>query len=93
MNLKRVHFKVSGNVQGVGFRWFVRDTARKRLLTGWTRNTADGSVEGEVQGTSDKIALFLEDIKIKHSWANVSNIETVSLQAFNEKEFTIRLTV
>ncbi|MBU2530616.1 MAG: acylphosphatase [Elusimicrobia bacterium] len=93
MNLERVYFRVRGKVQGVGFRWFVRDTARELLLTGWTRNVLDGSVEGEIQGSRDKITLFLKDIKIKHSWADVSSLETEARQTLSEKEFTIRLTV
>ncbi len=93
MKAERIYFKVSGKVQGVGFRWFLQDTARELLLTGWTRNTITGSVEGEIQGTTSKIALFLADIKIKHSWARVDNIETEARKILKEEEFTIRPTV
>ena len=92
MNLERVYFKVSGKVQGVGFRWFVQDTAKELLLTGWTRNTIAGAVEAEVQGTNNKIALFLADIKIKHGWARVDNIETGARETLKEEEFIIRPT-
>ena len=41
---------VSGDVQGVGFRYFVRESARALGVSGWTRNLEDGSVEIEAAG-------------------------------------------
>jgi acylphosphatase len=44
-DLLRVRIVVRGRVQGVGFRYATVTTARRLGLTGWARNTADGSVE------------------------------------------------
>lgn len=41
---------ISGRVQGVGFRYFLRREAEKRGVTGWARNRPDGRVEAVVQG-------------------------------------------
>jgi acylphosphatase len=41
---------VRGRVQGVGFRWFVRERARRWGLTGWVRNRPDGTVELAARG-------------------------------------------
>lgn len=55
----RFWVRVEGRVQGVGFRWFVRDQAENLGLTGWVRNESDGSVEGEIQGVEDSIERML----------------------------------
>ena len=43
-------FIVSGRVQGVGFRYFVKDAADREGLHGWVRNLHDGRVEALVEG-------------------------------------------
>ena len=49
---------VSGDVQGVGFRYFVRETARTLDVRGWTKNLEDGSVEIEAVGDPAMMAEF-----------------------------------
>jgi acylphosphatase len=51
----RMHVIVRGRVQGVGFRWFVREAARGLGVAGWVRNSPDGAVE--VAAESDDAAL------------------------------------
>jgi len=46
---------VSGRVQGVGFRWWTRDTAEALGLTGWVRNRPDGSVEVHARGRREQL--------------------------------------
>lgn len=47
---ERLHVVVEGYVQGVGFRYFVCDTAQSLRLTGWVRNRWNGSVEVTAEG-------------------------------------------
>ena len=49
-------YVVSGLVQGVGFRWFVREQARARGLAGFVLNTSDGLVVAEVRGNADRLS-------------------------------------
>src|SRR4029450_11053437 len=51
-----VHLEVVGRVQGVGFRWFVREAARRAGLAGWVRNCEDGRVEIAASGSDNAIA-------------------------------------
>jgi len=49
-------------VQGVGFRWSVRDAAKGFDVTGWVRNLPDGRVELQVTGEDDELRAFLDCI-------------------------------
>lgn len=55
---QRVRFRVSGRVQGVGFRVFVQREASLLGLSGWVRNTWDGRVEGEAEGAREALLSF-----------------------------------
>ena len=46
---------VSGQVQGVGFRYAVAQAARSRGVAGWARNRPDGTVEAVFEGDADAV--------------------------------------
>jgi len=56
---------VRGVVQGVGFRPFVYQLAKKHSLNGWVLNTS-GSVEIEVEGARSSLDVFLKELKENH---------------------------
>jgi len=56
---------VHGRVQGVGFRPFVYRIAVANNLNGYVRNMADGSVEILVEGNTDDLNRFVDDLKVK----------------------------
>ena len=52
---ERLHVRVAGRVQGVGFRWFVREEARRLKLAGWVRNLPSGEVELMAEGDASSL--------------------------------------
>uniref|UniRef100_A0A9L0IRA6 Acylphosphatase n=1 Tax=Equus asinus TaxID=9793 RepID=A0A9L0IRA6_EQUAS len=53
--LKSVDYEVFGRVQGVCFRMYAEDEARKIGVVGWVKNTSKGTVTGQVQGPEEKV--------------------------------------
>ena len=48
-------FRVTGRVQGVGFRWWTRSLGERLGVVGTVRNAADGSVEVQARGSDDAL--------------------------------------
>ena len=48
--MERLHAVIHGDVQGVGFRYFLTRQAQARGLSGWVRNRSDGAVELVAEG-------------------------------------------
>lgn len=57
---KRLHIKIYGRIQGVGFRFSAEKKARELSLSGWVRNCDDGCVETEVEGESSAVEEYME---------------------------------
>ena len=60
MIAKRVIFE--GRVQGVGFRYTVKDLSRGFDVCGWVKNLPEGSVELQVMGEVDEVESFIREI-------------------------------
>lgn len=71
----RLHVVVRGRVQGVGFRWFVRETARYLDLAGWVKNLSDGSVEVAADGAEASITRLRTELRRGPDGARVQSVD------------------
>ncbi|MEK7558798.1 MAG: acylphosphatase [Patescibacteria group bacterium] len=77
---------ISGFVQGVGFRQFVKRTAREFFLKGWVKNLADGRVEAEFYGEKDVIEKTIDKLWKGTFLSEVKNIDIEWLDGEKESE-------
>lgn len=75
----QVHVKITGRVQGVGYRAWARRTASQLGLSGWVRNRVNGQVELLAEGEKVALDAFLILCRQGPSWARVDRIEPVAL--------------
>lgn len=75
MGFKKLEAKITGIVQGVGFRFYTSRMANLLGITGWVKNEWDGSVRVLAIGTEEKINDFLLTLWKGPSMAKVDNID------------------
>ena len=67
-------FLVSGQVQGVGFRFFAQDAARREGLSGHVSNHADGTVEAVAEGEAEALDRFERALRRGPSQSRVERV-------------------
>jgi len=67
-------FRVTGRVQGVGFRVFVLQAAEAEGVGGWVRNTPDGDVEGIAEGEREALDRFEKTLQRGPANARVDHL-------------------
>jgi acylphosphatase len=72
-------FVVSGRVQGVGFRYFTQDIARREGVTGYVCNLPDGRVEAVAEGDEESLTRLEAALRRGPSHARVELVEVDSL--------------
>jgi acylphosphatase len=63
--------RIEGRVQGVGFRYFAHETARRLGLVGYVTNLADGSVRAHAEGSRTALEAFLRRMERGPAGAHV----------------------
>ncbi len=74
MARRRVIVRVEGTVQGVYFRDYTQQEARRLGLSGWVRNRPDGSVEAVLEGEAENVELMLTWLEGGSPMSNVSKV-------------------
>ena len=78
MRVARRYF-VSGEVQGVGYRYFAQRVAARHQVVGYVRNLDDGRVEVLAEGSPEGVEGFKHDIAAGPRHARVEQVEELSL--------------
>ena len=83
---------VRGRTQGVGFRAFATDQARRLGLSGYVRNLSDGrTVEVVAEGPQDRLDLLLAGLRKGPSMAHVERVDASWGEATGEYDgFSVR---
>jgi hydrogenase maturation protein HypF len=92
MGKVRASVQTEGIVQGVGFRPFIYDLARRHELTGWVLNDEQG-VQIEVEGEADRVASFISDLSAPPPLAVVEQTTINYVPPIGSTAFQIRTSV
>ncbi|HWQ68327.1 MAG TPA: acylphosphatase [Methanospirillum sp.] len=65
--MKSIHIISEGRVQGVGYRMFVLNLARRNQVAGWVRNLPDGRVESVIEGDDERVDAMIEGMYARNS--------------------------
>ena len=74
--------KIIGRVQGVGYRFFAEDVARRLNINGYVKNLYDGSVEVYAEAEKEILEQFIEELK---RGPGLSRVDKVEVEWLNKK--------
>ena len=72
--METVRLRITGRVQGVGYRLWAARTATSLGLRGWVRNRSDGAVEALVTGPRERVAAMIEACREGPRGARVAEV-------------------
>jgi acylphosphatase len=80
-------FIISGEVQGVGYRFFAQRAAARHQVAGYVRNLPDGRVEAFAAGTLESVENFRHDLSTGPKYARVEKVEEINVEATGQYTF------
>ena len=89
MAVKRVRVVVSGDVQGVGFRWSCRERATREGVGGFVRNLPDGRVEAAFEGEQESVDRMVDWCRQGPTWGRVDGLQVEEEPPEGVEQFVI----
>ena len=77
--VRTIRARVSGLVQGVGFRWYCTEEAQRLGLVGRVSNLSDGDVEVLAQGPQDAVSQLVAWLHRGPRWAQVDDVRLTEM--------------
>jgi len=90
--VRRIRVRVTGLVQGVGYRVTTARAAEAQGVTGWVRNRGDGTVEAELEGDVDALEAVLARMRRGPAGARVDGLSVDELPPAGDTGFEVRPT-
>ena len=87
--MKTIKARLSGTVQGVTFRQYIRDNANELNVRGFVRNLENGDVEVVAEGKDEDVNEFLNRCKQGPSYADIKRFNFEEIKHQGLKEFKI----
>ena len=85
--MKRVKLVVSGRVQGVGYRHFVKMAAQKLGIKGFVKNLPGGSALVVAEAEEDKLRTFVRECQRGSMMSRIEGVEESYSEATGEFEY------
>ncbi len=86
---KSIRLTISGSVQGVFFRQFIKQNADKKSVKGYVRNLEDGRVEVFLEGDSEDVDFLIALCKRGQQHSQIRSVEEKPENFQDFKEFKI----
>ena len=84
------HVSVTGRVQGVFFRAWMREQAAELGVTGWVRNCPDGRVDSHVEGEQTAVEQIVERLRHGPPAARVEDVRLWDVEVCDYDGFEVR---
>jgi len=88
--MNHVNITISGDVQGVGFRYAAKKTANSYRIKGFVKNLSNGNVYVEAEGNEKNVNQFIKWLHQGPSHARVKNVDAEQAEPVHYQSFDIR---